>query len=340
MAHKRTRRAVKASKMEGQEHQLTVGQVTPGRLYDYTTQHGLLGILRHKCIWATHIRYLNDTSEGNIVPQVILLEFSSRYNTAPLFQALGMATDKVTGMTGVVESVDEDALGQGTTMASWVTSQNVFVSSFSENGNSLSQWRAYSERSGGYSIGFRSEYLRGVGEQFLGGRPDRFSQGSDTLVRCIYYDEEEDRSLKDEIKKLVTAYIEEAAAAAKLPAGEGIQGFRTPAALAIKHFLKLGKRSAITKDDGFREEAEWRLAFLLRQGSSVADIEFRPGSSMPVPYLKVPLCLEDQAIGISRVIVGPCPHPSEAVRSVQMLLEGEGFQGVEVVSSEIPYRNW
>jgi hypothetical protein len=307
-----------------------------GLLYHYTTQHGLLGILNQRCIWATHIRYLNDTSEGNIVSRVIFEEFSGRYGTAPMFPVLGMATDIG---AGVVESVDEDALGQGTTMASWVTSQNVFVSSFSENGDSLSQWRAYSERSGGYSIGFRPEYLRAVGERFLGSRPDRFSQGSDTLVRCIYYDEEEERSLRDEIKTLVSAYIEEAATA-KLPVGEGIFGFNTPAALAIKHFLKLGKRAAITKDNSFREEAEWRLAFLLQHGSTVTDIKFRLGSSMPVPYLKVPLLLKDQVIGIWQVIVGPCPHPSEAAKSVEMLLESEGFRGVEVVSSQIPYRNW
>lgn len=308
-----------------------------GLLYHYTTQYGLLGILKQRCIWATHIRYLNDTSEGNIVSQVVFEEFSGRYNNVPLLQILGMSTDKAASVT---EPVDEDTLGQGTTMASWITSQNVFVSSFSENGDSLSQWRAYSERSGGYSIGFRPEYLRAVGERFLNGRSDRFFQGSDTLVRCIYCDEEEERSLREEIKKLVSAYIEEAATAAKLPVGEGIQGFRTPAALAIKHFLKLGQRSAITKDIGFREEAEWRLAFLLKQGPAVKDIEFKPGSSMPVPYLKVPLDLDEQAIGIWKVIVGPCPHPSEAARSVQMLLESEGYRDVEVVSSKIPYRNW
>lgn len=308
-----------------------------GLLYHYTTQHGLMGILKNKCIWATHIRYLNDSSEGNIVSRVVFEEFSGRYNADPLLEMLGMETKKA---ASVVEPVDEDTLGQGTTMASWVTSQKVFVSSFSENGDSLSQWRAYSERSGGYSIGFRPEYLRGVGERFLTGRPDRFSQGSDSLVRCIYYDEEEEKSLKDEVKKLVSAYIEEAAATAKLPVGEGIQGFRTPAALAIKHFLPLGKRSAITKDNGFREEAEWRLAFLLQQGSTITDIEFRPGSSMPIPYLEVPLHLEDQGIGIWRVIVGPCPHPSEAAKSVEMLLKSVGFRGVEVVSSQIPYRNW
>lgn len=288
-----------------------------------------MGILKTKSIWATHIRFLNDTSEGNIVSKVVFQEFSGRYSVPPLLQTLGIETNKA---TSVVEPVDEDTLGQGTMMASWVTSQNVFVSSFSETGDSLSQWRAYSERSCGYSIGFQPDYLRRVG--------DRFSRGSDSLVPCIYYDEEEEKSLKDEVKKLVSSYIEEAAATDKPEVGAGIHGFRTPAALAIKHFLPLGKRSAITKDNGFREEAEWRLAFLLQQGSTIADIKFRPGSSMPIPYLEVPLQLEDQVIGIQRVTVGPCPHPSEAAKSVEMLLNSMGFRGVEVVPSQIPYRNW
>jgi hypothetical protein len=32
-------------------------------MYHYTTQAGLLGILRDNCIWATAAQYLNDSSE-------------------------------------------------------------------------------------------------------------------------------------------------------------------------------------------------------------------------------------------------------------------------------------
>lgn len=320
------------------KNEVTIDQENPeGLLFHYTTQQGLLGILKQKCIWATHIRYLNDTSEGNIVSRVIFEEFTSRYNNASFLKMFGMESDKVVDNG---ELVDDDTLGQGTTMASWVTSQNVFVSSFSEKGDSLSQWRAYSERSAGYSIGFRPEYVRAAGERFLSSRTDRFTQVSDALVRCIYFDAQEETMLRKEIKMLVSEYIKEAISVGKLPAAEGIQGFRTPAALAIKHFIKLGKRAAITKDNGFREEVEWRLALLLQQGTAVKDVKFRSGSSMPVPYLEVPLCLKDQVIGIRKIIVGPCPHPSEAVKSVQMLLDSEGMRNVEVVSSQIPFRNW
>ena len=44
--------------------------------------------------WATHIRYLNDTSEGNIVSQVVFEEFSGRYNNVPLLQILACQQTK------------------------------------------------------------------------------------------------------------------------------------------------------------------------------------------------------------------------------------------------------
>ena len=35
----------------------------PAILYHYTTQQGLLGIIRDKEIWASHTQYLNDARE-------------------------------------------------------------------------------------------------------------------------------------------------------------------------------------------------------------------------------------------------------------------------------------
>jgi hypothetical protein len=56
--------------MEEQESQQTGEPTKPeGLLYHYTDQKGLLGILESKQLWATHYRYLNDTSEGQIVAQ-------------------------------------------------------------------------------------------------------------------------------------------------------------------------------------------------------------------------------------------------------------------------------
>ncbi|MGA3345583.1 MAG: HepT-like ribonuclease domain-containing protein, partial [Terracidiphilus sp.] len=54
------------SNVEEQEQRQTISQAQPELLYHYTTQEGLLGILKSRSIWASHIRFLNDTSEGKI----------------------------------------------------------------------------------------------------------------------------------------------------------------------------------------------------------------------------------------------------------------------------------
>lgn len=321
--------------MEKQEHQPAEDQAEPeGLLYHYTNQRGLLGILESKSIWATHLRYLNDTSEGQIVTQVVLDELNSRVNSDSMMQFFGLP---LVEPAAKVKCDDEEIFGQGIAISSWVTSQDVFVTSFSEKGNLLSQWRAYSDASGGYSIGFSRSYLRAAGIRFLQNRQGRFYRDSDPLIGCRYYDEEEEGRLKKDVENLVTSYINEASST-KRSAVE--TGFNTPGAIALKYFLSLGTRSAITKDKTFREEAEWRLAFHLNRTDTHSDLEFRTGRSMLTPYFEVPLQWEGQAIDIKEIVVGPCPHRGEAMESIKMLLKKNGIRGIEVRDSQIPYRNW
>jgi Protein of unknown function (DUF2971) len=308
-----------------------------GRLYHYTDQNGLLGIIKTKAIWATHLRYLNDTSEGEIVSRVVWEELNSRVNSDSLMQSLGMPPVEPTGK---IECNDEEIFSQGASIASWVTSQDVFVTSFSEQGNLLSQWRAYSGGFGGYSIGFSRGYLGAVGEHFLQDRKGRFYSDSNTLVGCRYYDDDEETHLKNDVENLVTSYINEAILAKQSSSEAGKSGFNTPGAIALRLFLSLGTRSAITKDKAFREEAEWRFALHLNRDIAHSDLEFRAGRSMITPYFKVPLEWEGQPIDIEEIIVGPCPHRDDAKKSVQMMLKKEGISGVEVIPSKIPYRNW
>jgi hypothetical protein len=337
LAREKAGSAVRVSKIEEQERQQ--GDVQPGRelLYHYTDQKGLLGILKDKCIWATHLRYLNDTSEGGIVFRVVLDELNSRINSDSMMEFFGMQPVK---RTGKIECEDEQIHSQGVAMSSWVTSQDVFVTSFSEEGNLLSQWRAYSGVSGGYSIGFSRSYLCAVGQHFLLDQPGRFYCDLNALIGCRYYDKKEEERLKRDVEDIVTAYITEATSKKQSVPGTGIEGFNTPGAIALKYFLSLGTRSAITKDEAFSEEAEWRFAFHLNRNNTHSDLEFRAGHSMLTPYLRIPLEWDDQPIGIKEIIVGPCPHTDEAMRSVQMMLKTQGIQGVEVVPSKIPYRNW
>jgi hypothetical protein len=333
---------------EQKTNESTADQSKPeGLLYHYTTQEGLLGIIEKQKIWATHLQYLNDTSEGQIFTKLLLDELNRR-----------AAADAEKSSTNITEferllrlSIDpadhqNETIDIGSSAFSWISNQSAFVTSFSADGNLLSQWRAYSGVAG-YSIGFRRSYLKSAGANFLEGRKKSFYEDSDPLVACQYHGKEEEERLKREITQIMDSYISEANHSKKQtnPETQTIEEknkeIREIGTIAMKHFFPLGKQRAMTKDKAFHEEAEWRLVFQVEKtGTADSEPEFRPGRSMLTPYFKVPLEWENHPIEIKKIFVGPCPHEEEAVKSVQMLLRKHGISGVDVKYCKIPYRNW
>jgi hypothetical protein len=132
-------------------------QVAPRITYHYTSQAGLLGIFSSRTIWASAIQYLNDASEfafargvvGNAVSE---LEVLSKHQRAVVEIAMRRFTEG-----GIVHHC---------------------ATSFSEEPDLLSQWRAYCPATGGYSIGFTSDAKLSHGWQpfslrLLSTRPSR-----------------------------------------------------------------------------------------------------------------------------------------------------------------------
>jgi hypothetical protein len=301
--------------MEEQEHRPEQENAEPdGLLYHYTTPEGLLGILgdKDKKIWATHYRYLNDASEGQIVSKLLFQELAKRIG-------------------------DEGVISQGETILFEITSQDYYATSFSEDGNLLSQWRAYSGKSGGYSIGFSPNYLKAIGQHFSENIPGPHYSPDNPLIPCQYFDDDVERQLKGKIQKVVDSYIEEAERIKRtLPSTEQV-GRHTPAGIALRHFWDFSRDCAVTKDYAFHEEREWRLVVHLRQFGN--EVFFRQGSSMLIPYLKIPLTCPEQRLEIKRLFIGPCPNPAEARKSVEMLLKKQDIYCVDVKDSMIPYRS-
>jgi hypothetical protein len=140
-------------------------------LYHYTTQVGLLGILNKREIWATHTQYLNDHREFRYALDIFREELD----------ALGSQNGDVEQAKCIQEmrEVFQDEL----------SGVNVCVASFSEESDSLSQWRAYAGNAG-FAIGFEGEHLA-----TLTARDHAY------LAPCIY---ENDRQ-----KTLVQALLQE-----------------------------------------------------------------------------------------------------------------------------------
>jgi hypothetical protein len=108
-------------------------------LYHYTTQSGLLGIIEHKQIWATHTQYLNDRRE--------------------FLHAIDLVRHEIDEMLGTVEPQNHQIFADMRDGLAGHESINVCVCSFSEERDSLSQWRAYAGGTSGFAIGFPGDLL-------------------------------------------------------------------------------------------------------------------------------------------------------------------------------------
>jgi hypothetical protein len=279
----------------------------PATLYHYTDQNGLLGIIKKKEIWASHHQCLNDTQEFLHAKGVIRAEIDKRCgSTKPesrsLFETMRAALDGP-GMEEV----------------------NLYVASFSEDGDSLPQWRAYGGQVSGFALGFKSDQLL---------LPEEF-----TLARCIYAPEKQ-----SEVARAIVAEVESMLAQMP-PVGVTNINFSAWALM----LLTLHQFALIFKHGKFRDEREWRIfSSVLMDVAPVFPIEepecaldFRQGKSMLIPYRRIPLRGGRGELPLYEVVVGPNPNSEQSRRSVQSLLNSRpGLAAVKARNSDIPFRNW
>jgi hypothetical protein len=308
-----------------------------GLLYHYTTIEGLLGIVKSSSLRASHVRYLND-----------LAEFKNAF--------------EYTYLDVLIKSLDPQADEEGVAVLHKYMLPPVgcdsFLISFTDDeavpptekvrprpGDRLSQWRAYSNGSGGFSLGFDCSALRKEGNGFWLFRCRYSEQDKQDIAKEIGTKKNEE--YKEIIKEGTKQFIGENH---REPNQEDLNKIIKPAVSSLlrtlsgNYFLLAAK----FKDEAFSEEREWRIVFhairekVLEAHRAEPDrklVEFRPGKFGVTPYVDFPLNLKTNN-PLRRIVVGPCPHMEEAVDAVKFLLAANGIQGVEVEDSKIPYRNW
>ena len=277
----------------------------PRILYHYTTQQGLLGIIRDKGIWASHTQYLNDVREFR--------------------HALDLVKEELSAMNreGATNELSQKCLvAMETSILSGLESINVCVCSFSEQGDVLSQWRAYGGATSGFAVGFSSTFLREMSDKYGWLVPVIYDEGQQRLlVRTLLGD-----VLKENLKKFGNDEEES-------PEGGNLIAY-------------LYRYAPILKHHSFSEEHEWRIItrpILCTTGR----FGYRTGGSMLIPYFRLPLAKKN-VLGIEEIIIGPTPHPGQSSHSVEGLLLKHGFYTTQALSqeavitrcSEIPYRSW
>lgn len=263
-------------------------------LFHYTSQSGLLGIVRSKTIWATNIHYFNDVTEF--------------YHAVQLAKREIRRQKKTTNATGA-------------TFLDWVNAEleslketPIYVCSFSEDGDVLSQWRGYCPNGNGFSIGFEYSQLElPMGQQGF------------VLRQCIY-----EEGLK---RTIIEGLV--ARAAHELMTFDAIIPDAWSSQWQVDWFVDVG---ACLKNSSFSEEREWRMISVKRP--QFEPIHHREGKSMIIPYVEFKLAEKGENLKISKIIIGPTPHPELSKNSVISLLSSMKVECDDVQVSGIPYRAW
>jgi hypothetical protein len=294
----------------------------PEILFHYTTLPGIVAIAQNKMLWASSIRHLADAKEFSYAHQMLADALKVKASNSP--QDVGATID---ALLFHLTHAGESKLSFSGSLGS------IFVTSFSSEGDLLSQWRAYCP-AGGYALGFRTDILMNLAAE----------QGFD-LRQCSYNQDEHRRECND-----IATWVVKQVGDVPSKIRESLRG--TPATISFEALQALfpiqrrmvdeiQKHAPVWKHSSFREEAEWRLVSKPRD----RHICFRPGRTAIVPYVEFRIDLEAAKVGelsavLGNTVVGPCPEPELAVGSAMDLFGQNKIAAQSFSLSHTPYRSW
>lgn len=206
----------------------------------------------------------------------------------------------------------------------------------SEEGDLLSQWRAYAANGCGVAIGFDSDYLIEMGGKVVSENASGFA------LHKVEYDPEAQKAKLEPVVKEMKEEIKKGAlnaSVASLLLGDQ-ENSDAQAARKEAYRRLVGAQLSLLfdvytfKGYSFREEREWRLlSYLLRNGRDACDFKVSRDGILPYrPYSFIPS--ENHAI--EEVILGPLNTSPEY--AVTKFLEVNGYANAKVTRSNSTYR--
>jgi hypothetical protein len=272
-------------------------------VYHYTSLGAFMEIVRSGQMYATDIRYLNDSAEMLHALSLVQKAIASRSETVEI----------VLAARGNVSSLLDPSLPPMmlSDLDEQLRARPCYATCFTKNGNQLSQWRGYCPLQKGISIGFNASDLQECGEE----------QGF-VLRECVY-DAKQQSLVGDQLLNALKF----------VP--EPHDGKRRNAI-----FFEFQRIAAVLKHPRFAEEQECRLVFEDWMRRDPYDLRHREGKSMLIPYRAFHLPRDDKGrLKVAKIIVGPTPHAYHAVLAVRQFMAIQGVPGIgKVEYCDIPLR--
>jgi hypothetical protein len=203
-----------------------------------------------------------------------------------------------------------------------------FVCAFSQNGDQLSQWRAYCTSGNGVSIGFNTAVLKQIADE-----------GGFQLEQCIYNENKQEKLLRKPLQKIISATYKNLTQDNKLKNDHHLQDVELGMWWDFANVKEIEGLILKFKDPSFVEEQEYRLVSYY---DAKRPLKFRVSRSLLIPYI----CLEipERLIPdlLAQVFIGPTPHPELNEMAVREYLRSIGISRPKNVAkkSVVPYRSW
>lgn len=273
-------------------------------LYHYTSLAGLQEIVEEQVLWASNAHYLSDMKEIQHAQDFMSAEIIDMLSHAPAHES--------------------EVLTQ---LRHWLTERGLsrhqlFLCSFTEEGNLLSQWRGYTPHGLGVSLGFPAADIVRLA------RAQNYR-----LVKCVYDPAQQ--------RVMIGRIIEAMFAAAR--EGEPVMRHApTPQYYPVfeRYTDDLLLLSAVLKHWSFREEREWRVISPVFLDLADRSVKYRIGRFTLIPYREFSLAsAPGRLIDLDEVIIGPSSSLELSMDSIPQYLASQGIlprRGVH--SCGIPYR--
>jgi hypothetical protein len=282
------------------ERQKVFSDYLPDIIYHYSSLEGFLGIVKNKSIWMSDYSYLNDSRElmyGIDVVSSAIEEISKTKLKKTSMELLRNLADSTKNFRN-----------------------RVCISSFSVDGDSLGQWRAY----GPIAIGFSTTCVALHVNQAMT-RPVVYNAETQLKMTMIY------------INHICQSYE----ADMRLKRLDRIPDVYNKADRIIELIV-------FFKDPAFKSEKEYRLAYvdnhetLEALGIRSPPKSFRVSRGKIVPYVAstdvLPSEGPDLALEIKEIVVGP-EADNLLERGIREFLDSEGLSNVSIRRSTVPLRS-
>jgi hypothetical protein len=277
----------------------------PDVLFHYTSPTGLVGIAHSKTIWATDIRFLNDKKEFQHSLDIT-------HSIVEGFYKVDNDPNKLKGL-----AYDFIEYLRINLRKKW--NPRVYVASFTEEGDLLSQWRGYCPK-GGFSLGFSFNLLSEVAKKH-----DSF------LLPCVY----DVKTQKQLLEELLVSYSKKYEEVSKKENEKNPD--QLAKSLSNKFIISLFAIAPMLKHDSFKEEKEWRI--VSSNLRTIPDINFRANESNIIPYIEMALSKNENEIEFRKVFIGPASNNEYSKEAVLQLLRKNRIQENNIRFSSAPYRS-